>query len=179
MKKLLIPVVMICLLTSCNNYYKAALGTKPFTAGSIDDPKMKNRYFILRSGSQAFVINNITFDNDRKTMHCKLDSLPYEHKLHLRNGRNGKMKYKKSINAPDEDETAVLNEVHIYISPDTGITTGPYTVAFDQIQKIEILEKDKVKTNVSHTIGICIGVGITLLSVVGFVALIGSSMTIL
>ena len=94
---------------------------------------MNKRYFILRDDSKAFAITNITFSSDQKIMQCRLDSLPYEHMLHLTNGRNGKMKYKKSINAPDEDETAVLNEVHLYINSDTGIAAGPYTIAFDQI----------------------------------------------
>ena len=153
MKSLLITVMAISLLSSCSNYYKAALGSKPITASGIENLKTEKRYFILRDSNQAFAMNNITFSPDQKTMQCTLGDLPFEHKLHL-TSRN--LKYNKT-NFTDEDQTPVLNEVHIYINSNGNTVAGAYTLPLDRVDKIEILEKDKAKTRASYGVGIAVG----------------------
>ena len=155
MKSLLITVIAICLLSSCNNYYKAALGSKPATATGIENLKTEKKYFILRDGNQAFAMDNITFSSDHKNLQCNLGDLPIEHKLHH---TSKKMKYKKT-NFTDEDQTGVLNEVHIYINSNGNTVAGAYTLPLDRVDKIEILEKDKAKTRASYGAGVAIGVG--------------------
>lgn len=145
------------MLSSCSNYYKAITASEPVSSGKIEDLKMKNSYFILRDGSKAFAMNNISFSSDGKDMLCILDSLPYDHKLHLRNGRNGKMKY-RDLASTGENESAVLNEVHLYISQNGNTENGPSTISLAGIKKIEILEKDKARTNKSFAIGTTITV---------------------
>ena len=48
---------------------------------------------------------------------------------------------------------SVLNEVHMYIANDTLINKGSYTLSLDQIQKIEVIEKDKKRTTNSYVLG--------------------------
>jgi hypothetical protein len=160
--------ILIFSLTCCHNYYKA---TKP-RAGSIsqkasvvDSLYKQGRYFILRSGNQAYYIDDIVLSEDGHTIQCTLDTLPRVHQLYLTKGRRGKMQYK--VRAPDD--LNVLNEVHFYIAPESNLTAGHYTLQIDQVQKIEIIEKDKTRTTISHVLGgLAIGIGVT--AVIGIIA---------
>jgi hypothetical protein len=178
MKKLFFPLLALIVFSSCSNYYKAITTSEPANAANIADLKAKNRYFILRDGSQAFSMANISFSDDRKTLQCDLAILPSEHKLHLTNGRDGKMKYRKPTNT-EEDETAVLNEVHIYITPDEHIANGPYTLGLNKVLKTEVIEKDKIKTRKSHAVGIIIAISGVGVFVGGIAAIILSNIPIL
>lgn len=171
MKKLLTAMVVFVTFSSCNNYYKAITTAGPATAVNIEDLKIKDKYFILRDGNGAFTMNNISFTADQKMMQCTLDSLPDIHKLHLKKGRYGKMRYENS-NGGEQDESVVLKEVHVYVSPDTNTVTGPYTVSLNNLQKIEVLKKDKQKTNKSTALAIGITVTAIALLVGGIAALI-------
>ena len=175
MKKLLIAIIVLGSFSSCSNYYKAVLVPQPANADSIGNLKKTNRYFILRNGSEAFVMTNISISTDNKNLQCNLETLPFEHRLHLTNGRNGKMKYNKKNNITDENETAVLNEVHIYLTPDGNIAPGPYTLALDKVKKTEIIEKDKIKTKHSYAMGTAVGISTAVVGIGVIVALMAAS----
>jgi hypothetical protein len=114
MKNLFLPLAFIVIVCSCNNYYKAMIVTNLSKVASIEGLKLKNKYFILRAGTQAFSVTNISFTDDQKTMHCNLGKLSNEHTLYVSQGIQNKMKYGKE-NAK-QDETFVLDEVHLYIT---------------------------------------------------------------
>ena len=175
MKSLLITVIAISLLSSCSNYYKAALGSKPVTASGIENLKTEKKYFILRDGNQAFAMNGITFSPDQKILQCTLNDLLPEHKLHITNEKKEKMKYRKAINDAEEDETVVLKEVHIYINPNGNTVAGAYTIPLEQVKQIEIIEEDKTRTRKSHTTGVIVGVAGSLVLAGGIVAIIAAS----
>jgi hypothetical protein len=168
MKKLLIAIIVLGSFASCSNYYKAVLAPQPANADSITNLKMKEKYFILRNGSEAFAMKNISISADRKNLQCSLETLPHEHMVHLNKGEKSKMEYNKPGNTGDE--SAVLNEVHLYISPDSNIVAGPYILALDKVKKTEIIETDKIKTKRSHTIGTAVGVSSVVIVVVGIIA---------
>ncbi len=174
MKKLLIPVMILIGFSSCSNYYKAITAAEPTKATSLNDFQDNQKYYILRNGNSAFVMKNISVSSDRKSVQCTLEELPFDHKLHVTDGTDSKMKY-KTKSYTDEDETGVLNEVHIYLTPGRKTQTGAYTLALENIQKAEIIEKDKIKTKKSHVAGTLIGVSGTLLLVGGIAALIIAS----
>ena len=174
MKKLLIPVMILIGFSSCSNYYKALTVSEPTKAISLNDFQDNQKYYILRNGNSAFVMKNISVNSDRKNVQCTLEELPFDHKLYVTNGTDGKMKY-KTKNTTDEDEAGVLNEVHIYITPGSKTATGAYTLALENIQKAEIIEKDKVKTKKSFVMGTAIGVSSAVVFVGAVVALIAAS----
>lgn len=96
---------------------------------------------------------------DQKTMQCTLDTVLPEHKLHLTKGRNGNMRYLTRNKA----DLAVLSEVHFYIPKDNTATLGPYTLTLDNVQKIEVIERDKGRTTGSYVIGavgVAVGAGL-------------------
>ena len=150
------PILMVfsamLLLTACHNYFMATpayLGTTFQRAATIDSLKLGNRYFILRNENESFYMSNTILNQDHKTVECTLDTiLPYN-KLHLTHGRRGKMQYKKSVIT----DLNVLNEVHVYIPPDTVSTFGKYSLDLNKVQKIEVIEKDKNRTTGSYIVG--------------------------
>lgn len=141
---------LLLLLMACKNYYMA----RTVKAGQgmpeeIDSLNNHNRYFVLRSGSQAFYMKQMILSDDRKTLSATLDSLPPEHRLHLTSGRGGNLRYKAS----NPDDVAVLSEVHFYVPP-MPVTAGEtLNLSLDQVQKIEVLEKDKKRTTNSYVLG--------------------------
>ena len=162
MKKITGILAISIALLSCNSYYKAITVAKPTATNITENLNHNNRYSILRNGSQAYAMGNVFFTADSQYIQCSLATLPDEHKLHLTNGRRGKMIYKQA--GGESDETAVLNEVHFYIIPDTIAVPGSYTTAVNKIQKIEVLEKDKARTAKSHVIGGLIITGIVVVA---------------
>ena len=144
------------LLISCCNYYKAISipgKNKIELAAKFDSLKKANRTFILRNGEDAFSISKPVLNSDRQQLECTLKPLHSFNKLHLANGIDGKMRYKKRSTA----DLSVLTEVHVYIANDTSAALGKYSIALDRIKKIEVIEKDKKRTAASYILG---GLGI-------------------
>ena len=140
--------MVLLLLTSCHNYYKAN-SIRPGAIQGMDSLKAQSRYFILRAGEQAFYMKGMMLSHDRKTVTATLDSLPPEHKLHLVNGRGGKMRYQKN----NLNDLPVLSEVHLYAPSLTASVGQPFSLPLDQVQKIEVIEKDIKRTTNSYVIG--------------------------
>lgn len=178
MKKLLIAILIAGAFSSCSNYYRVIAAPEPTKPTSYNNFQNSMKYYVLRNGSEAFAMKNISISTDRKNLECTLESLPQEHQVYIKNGSTGKLKYKKA-GYEQADEAAVLNEVHIYITP--GLTTGPgtFSLALANIQKIELIEKDKTKTRNSHAMGVGIGIGATLLILLGIGAAMYSSTSFL
>ena len=160
-------IVTMLFLTACHHYYKVSpvyMGASNGSAATIDSLGLAERFFILKSGSDAYYMRNPMLSADKKTMDGILDTVPYFHQLYLANGRNGKMKYHE-INSL---ESMVLNEVHFHIPSDKAAVVGPYKLQLDQIQIIEVIEKDKKRTANSYVIG-AIGYTIGAIAVVGII----------
>ncbi len=174
MKKLLTIIIILFAFASCNNYYKAVTANQPVPTSIVETMKMKDKYFILRDDLKAFAMKNILITEDKKNIQCTLETLPAMHKLHLTNGRDGDMKY-RTTKITDDDETLVLNEVHVYIIPGNNSDTGSFTISIANIEKIEILEKDKQKTKRSHAVGTAVAIGVSVIAVAGIAAAAFSS----
>jgi hypothetical protein len=164
-KKLSVLVAILAsaiMVTSCYNYYKTMqpnTNSTPRVAKVVDSLQTVRRYFVLRSGSYAYYMSNLSLSDDKTVLKTTLDSLPPDHQLHLRRGhRNGNLQYKKGTS-----ESWVLDEVHLYIKDDALAKPGSYTLSLDKVQKIEVIEKDKGRTTGSYVIG---ALGFTLGSLV-------------
>jgi hypothetical protein len=151
-------IVFLIASQSCMNFYQVRSSAKlPSTKDSVIQA-YPNRYYILRTGDQFYTMNNVALSDDRKSLSCRLDSIPAEHTLQMINGRGGHLQYKRN-----QPENVVVNEVHIFTSPDkTAVAGSNYIIALDKISKIEVLEKNKGKTATSYVFG---GLGITVAAV--------------
>src|SRR5258706_1043666 len=154
---LIAGLLSVVLILSCHNYYKAVkanTASTPRMAKVVDSLHRFDRYFVLRNGSKAYYMSELSLSEDRTTLKATLDSLSPEHRLHLKRGRHHNLQYKKA-----SDEALVLNEVHLYISNDNLAQPGPYTLSLDKVQKIEVIAKDKGRTTASYVLG---AVGVTI-----------------
>jgi hypothetical protein len=155
-KTVFFALAVTSLLTACHSYYKTSLArtaSADQTLASIDSLKLQNRYFVLRNGTNAYYMNNISLSADQKTLQCNLDTLSSDHELYVLKSKMGKGKYKLI-----PEQTGVLNEVHLYV-PQGNIGIGSYTLSLDQVQKIEVLQKDKARTTRSYIGGALIITG--------------------
>ena len=143
---LIILSLTIIAFASCSRYYKAIKSTA--SSETVDNLQNQNRYFILRSGSEAYYMTKIAFSDDRQTLQCELDILPQIHTLYLSHGGNGKMRYIAS-----QHDDVVLSEVHVFMKSSDSIHTGPFSMNMNQIQKMDIIEKDKKRTTNSYILG--------------------------
>lgn len=106
------------------------------------------KYFILRSGTKAYHMEDIVLDSSDKSIRLTLGSLSNDHLSYVTVTKNKGIPYKKSLG-----EDAVLNEVHVYIPADTTLRyPGFCNLEFTKISKIEVLEKDKGRTTTSTII---------------------------
>ena len=170
----IIAIPLFYLLTGCQHFYKTqsfqnTKATNLDTAGiaqNIDAAQYQNRYFILRTGSEAYYMRNVMVSEDRKFITCQLDTLQSIHTFHLTKGRGGNMRYK--VNHP---ERAVLNEVHLYIPTDTAAKAfSSYSLPLNTVQKVEVIEKDKGKTTLSYVLG-GLGIAAGTLTVISLIAI--------
>ena len=144
-------------VASCSHYYKVEKAPAALQRPDSTLTANPHRYFILRSGFNAYHMEDMSLSPDRTTVTCRLEVLPEEHRLHLRNGRGGHLRYKAS--APEE---AVLSEIHLYIPQDTTAVSGHvYSFSLGKVEKLEILQKDKGRTTMSYVLGgLGIGAGV-------------------
>jgi hypothetical protein len=162
--KFIATVILPIFIQSCCNYYKVEDNRKVASTPNAVIQANPYRYFILRTGASAYYMNNIMLSQRGDSLTCMLDTLPAEHKLHLRNGRGGHMRYKKN-----QPEAVVLNEVHMYVQQDGAAVAGHnYTLALEKVKKIEVLEKDEGRTTVSYVLG---GLGIASGVILSFLAI--------
>src|SRR5687768_11892034 len=111
-------IITLFVFAGCHHYYKATTrNVKDNPDTTLDSLKNQNRYFVLRTGSEAYYIKNMVLSADRKMLDCTLDSLPPDHKLHLVKGRNARMRYTPA-------DIPVLTEVHLYATQDRPAAVG-------------------------------------------------------
>jgi hypothetical protein len=153
---LLLMIFLITTSTSCyQKFYKVSdnSGTGTIDSSLLAKP---DKYYILRSGNNAFTMNDIIFNDDNKSLACTLDEPVNIHTVYLNANPKKSLKYKAS-----KGQDVVLNEVHIYIPSDSSLRAGnKYNLDFNKIAKVEIIEKDKEKTSSStvwSTVGIAAG----------------------
>lgn len=155
MKNFMLCLSILLLLSSCNNYYKVITVNNPDATEIAKTINKENKFYILRTDSASFAMNNIVLNNDNKEVKCFLTDLPDKHKLHLPERENKKLKYSKADN--ENNQTAVLTEVHLFTASGVFYNNGQNTIPLNKVIKTDIIEKDKRRTGNSHVIGFVIG----------------------
>jgi hypothetical protein len=152
----IITLMALTGMSSCSSYYmaiNAPVKNISEKAATVQQLKNENRVFILRNGAEAFLMTDLFINEKENTVQCLLDTVPVEHRLHLTNGRKGKMKYYKGGSEPgDNGDKDVLNEAHLYIDSDSSISTGMYTTSLTNIRQIEVIEKDNQRTTSNNAV---------------------------
>lgn len=151
----LLLVACMNLFMGCNRFYK------PVNVGGrsgqnsqtvIKDLNQAGKYFILRKGTESYSLSHIVIDPDKLALTANLGVVPEDHRLYI--DHPNEFRYRKS-----RIEEVVLREVHLYVNDTAKLDSSkPYTTSLNNIQKIEVLEFDKAKTNRSYTGGTIIAV---------------------
>jgi len=132
---------MFLFFSACKNFYQPV--KRNTDAASIREVQSQNRYFILRSGEKFFHMRGLVLDKDNKSASTVLEPVSSNHLSYVNNPGPKKRQYNRdTANA----SRSVLNEVHIYIAPDSSLTYGNYSFNLERITKIELIEKDKHRT---------------------------------
>lgn len=166
----LVFVVLTAIHPSCfRTFYKVAENPSTATPNTVSELQDARRYFILRSRFDARQMRDISLSSDQKTLQYALDTVPYEHRLHLRGGHsNGNLQYKKS-----KGQREVLNEVHLFVERDNLPLTGTFTIPLDSFSRMEVIQKDRGRTTVNHVLS-GIGVAVSAFAIVGLIAVMTS-----
>ena len=169
MKKYSIPAILILMLAaaciSCSRYYKVNVAQSKLDNKSPDRiaaMAAKARVFILRSGENVYLMENVSLDSSKTRINATLTDANPDHLHHAVKGKKGKRTYAR--NRPHE--VSVLNELHFYIDPDPAINFGAYALDLSRVTKMEVLEKNKEATITSYILGAVVGIGIVVAIVV-------------
>ncbi|MEO8794199.1 MAG: hypothetical protein ABI390_01965 [Daejeonella sp.] len=147
---LIYGLLISLMILACQSYYKTQpSGNSPSEISSLNS---SSRYFILRNNDRAYHLMDIQLSSDQQSFTGKLEYLPSNHLVRL--NKSKKENYTYSNSNSDKD---VLNEVHFYTSATLPATISGsdsvVTVNLNQIDKIEVVEKDKKRTSHSYLIG--------------------------
>ncbi len=167
---ILIALGLLPTIISCSRFYKVNVPKSEkwnVNAEGLSKLDSSGRVFILRSGDRAFVMDVKTISEDQSTLEVILSSTDPFHMHHVMNSGTKRRKYKRTV----PEQQTVINEVHLYIPPDSSLGEGYYVLNLKDVQKMEVLEKDKNRTTVSYIIG---GTAIVVGSVAIVVAIVAA-----
>lgn len=160
-------VCCVNLFMGCHRYYttvKGNVSTESSKKQQISTLKDANKIFILRNGSQSYLMRNVNVDQDKMQINGTLDTVPAEHQLYI--SKPGKRKYKT-------EQRPVLTEVHLYANNKVTAGNGQdIALNLGDIDKIEIIEKDGARTTSSYILG---GLGFTLGALVVMAVIIAAT----
>ncbi len=168
---ILFAFIFSCALSGCFQYYFKAKPVIPVSAypAAVEQAKQENRFFILHSGTKAYNITSLQVDQAKQQMELELGQIDSLHTLYVTKPQSRRYRAVKG-------QSRVLTEIHLYLK-DTGSYSlnEPLTLPFARVSKIELLQKDKVRTITNHvfsTIGLTAG---TFGVIIAIVALTKSS----
>ncbi|WP_297098711.1 hypothetical protein [uncultured Draconibacterium sp.] len=142
----LLIVCMLNLFSGCMNYFKVKKASGSVVE-NIDTYTSQQKTIVLHYGDDAWVLGAIDLKTDT------LKAATYEeYVLTVQNPVKPDKANRYRTKTPNE--SAVLNEVHIYTT-DVNRYEGTLKVAvpLDRIEKIEVYEKDKAATTGSWVLG--------------------------
>ncbi|HKI90164.1 MAG TPA: hypothetical protein VKA38_14135 [Draconibacterium sp.] len=140
-------VTMLNTLTGCMNYFKVRHATGP-VAENIDNFDNQHKTIIVHLENQAWILEQAEVKENALTGIARKD---FNSNLTRPVNPKGPNRYrtKRGYN-----QSAVLNEVHIYTSELTRTDYFKISIPMASIQKIDVYEKDQATTVGSWTLGI-------------------------
>jgi hypothetical protein len=129
----------------------------------LDSLNKQKKYFLLHTNGEVYGMDNILIDTSTITGSPVQDV----HSLYLN-------PHKHFILGPQrtyyKSESGVINEVHLYATNNVQFVKDTFiSVPIKSIDKIEIIEHDKKKTNSTNTFGIVVLAAATVGLIVLFV----------
>ena len=151
------------LITGCNNYYRTqGKDVNPDNVTRLAESKV----FFLHQGSLVWRLQNPRLNGE------VLEGLKEEIPDTL-------ARYKTPVSGTSpryklRDKSLVMNLVHVYINEYQLGTGKQVGIPLSAIQRIDLVEKDKNKTTLSHVVG-GVGIAVGALAVLGIIVLLTKS----
>ena len=164
----LVLLAFLNLITGCS-YYKVITKTN-IPSEKYLEMEQNNKYLILHYQNKVWHLTDIKIV-DSVMLIGKILMLPLEHRRYVETNPEKKNRYKI---ISENDETSVLDEVHIYASEVIISNNSTIFVPLESVEKIEIYEKDKKATSKSLVLGIIVSTVLTsivILIIVGTIAM--------
>jgi hypothetical protein len=153
---ILFLLAFLNMLGGCRNYYKVTTSNDP-VGGVIYAQQSGAKFIILHSGDQAWEFSDIIVTE--KTVAGIINELQ-GHEYYKTTLPDKANRYMTS-NSEDKDEREVINEVHITVSEYTTPGENQVSIALENIEKIEIYDKDVGSTTASWVFGgLAVGAGV-------------------
>lgn len=126
---------------SCSYYKSRSIATNPDNLSnqykSIDK---KERYAIIHSGNETWHLSNIVVNEDKKEITASLSAVDTSHTLYSLKGNSKSKRYHKS-------KSKKTLEIHFYTNQDLNKSaTSEVVIPFAEISKIEVYERDTLRT---------------------------------
>lgn len=150
-------------------YYKVVASTDS-PANVIDAHQNETEFIILHLGYKAWRFSDITVNE--KSVEGEIGVL-HGHEYYKNTSTASVNRYKVSKNA-SEDESEVLDEVHITVSEYTALDNNKVSISLENIEKIEIYDRAVGATTASWVFS-GLGVAAAVLAVISIIALLVKS----
>lgn len=126
---------------SCSYYKSRSIATNPDNLSnqykSIDK---KERYTIIHSGNETWHLSNIVVNENKKEITASLSAVDTSHTLYSLKGNSKSKRYHKS-------KSKKTLEIHFYTNQDLNKSaTSEVVIPFAEISKIEVYERDTLRT---------------------------------
>jgi len=166
---ILLVLAFLNMLGGCRNYYKVTTSIDP-VANVINAQQSEAKFIILHFGDQAWEFSDIIVT---ETTVAGIINELQGHEYYKTTLPDKANRYMTS-NSEDKDEREVINEVHITVSEYTTPGENQVSIALENIEKIEIYDKDVGTTTASWIFG-GIGIGAGVLAVVAVIVALTKS----
>ena len=143
MRKFILLIALLYLFTGCMSYYKVQT-EKSVSENSLLQYTTQNKYLILHRGDSAWHLSDEKIILN--ALSGNLSDLPANRYKFKTTKLKGSTRYK---NNPQEDETLVLEEVHLYLNDSqySGLRSeSSINIPLSAFSKAEVYIKDKGKT---------------------------------
>lgn len=157
------------MLGGCHYYYKVATPEVPIPE-AVQNQRDAGKFIILHYGNEAWNFYGINVEEESVFGNI-LPLQGHEYYKTTDPERGNRYKVRKSI---EEDESEVLNEVHIYVSQYDTVNASKISIPLENIEKIEIYDRAVSSTVASWFFGVA-GVTLAALAVISVIALLTKS----
>lgn len=139
---IIVLIAFLNMIVGCHYYYKVGTGYN-VPSERIVEMKNKNKYFILHMEQKVWHFNDLKVKGD--TLFGTINELSYlpmeyRHYLHMKYKTTDPQRVNRYKINSSIDESAVLDEVHIYITDYVKKEDSEISVSLNAIQKIEIYD---------------------------------------
>ena len=142
-------LILLHMQIACRNYFMAKKldsGKPEFEQKKTELSQLNRKYIIIHMHGERYHLLNIELDQDKLELRANYETASPKHNLYSPDAKQS-TRYRSN-----HGEGVVLNEIHL-IGKNFIIDGNKVTIPFQNLERIDIIEKDSGKTVASHVLG--------------------------